>query len=78
MFSLIWINGRVNNGEAGDLRYRSSHYDVIVMLSPNWVIIGSGNDMMPVLCQAITWTKADLLPIGSLETDASEIWIKIQ
>ena len=33
MFSLIcaWINGRVNNGEAGDLRRHSAHYDVIVM-----------------------------------------------
>ena len=33
MFSLIcvWINGWVNNGEAGDLRRRSAHYDVTVM-----------------------------------------------
>ena len=33
MFSLIcvWINGRVNNGEAGDLRRYRSHYDVTVM-----------------------------------------------
>ena len=32
-FSLIWawINGRVNNGEAGDLGRHRSHYDVIVM-----------------------------------------------
>ena len=35
MFSLIytWINGWVNNREAGDLRRHSAHYDVIVMLS---------------------------------------------
>ena len=34
MFSLIsvWINGWVNNREAGDLRRRRSHYDVIVMV----------------------------------------------
>ena len=33
MFSLIstWINGWVNNGEAGDLRRHHAHYDVIVM-----------------------------------------------
>ena len=34
MFSLIcvWINGWVNNREAGDLRRYRAHYDVIVML----------------------------------------------
>ena len=33
MFSLIcpWINGWVNNREAGDLRFHGAHYDVIVM-----------------------------------------------
>ena len=33
MFSLIcaWINDRVNNREAGDLRRHRGHYDVIVM-----------------------------------------------
>ena len=33
MFSLIcvWINGWVNNREAGDLRRHRDHYDVIVM-----------------------------------------------
>ena len=33
MFSLIcaWINGWVNNREAGDLRRHRAHYDVIVM-----------------------------------------------
>ena len=33
MFSLIcfWINGWVNNGEAGDLRRHRGHYDVHVM-----------------------------------------------
>ena len=35
MFSLIcvWINGWVNNREAGDLRRHSGHYDVNVMTS---------------------------------------------
>ena len=33
MFSLIyvWINGWINNREAGDLRRHRGHYDVIVM-----------------------------------------------
>ena len=35
MFYLIciWINGWVNNSEAGDLRHQHAHYDVIVMRS---------------------------------------------
>ena len=43
MFSLIcvWINGWVNNGEAGDLRRYRARYDVTVMwmiyrISPQW------------------------------------------
>ena len=28
-----WMNGSVNNGEAGDLRRHRTHYDVIVMTS---------------------------------------------
>ena len=38
MFSLIcaWINGWVNNREAGDLRRHRAHYDVIVMLMRRW------------------------------------------
>ena len=33
MFSMIcvWINGGVNNRQAGDLRRYRAHYDVIVM-----------------------------------------------
>ena len=41
MLSLIcvWINGWVNNREAGDLRRYRGHYDVIVMrcTKPQWV-----------------------------------------
>ena len=35
MFSLIyaWINGWVNNAEAGDLRNHRAHYDVTVMFN---------------------------------------------
>ena len=40
MFSLIcvWINGWVNNHEAGDLRRYRGHYDVIVMKWLNLVV----------------------------------------
>ena len=40
MFSLIcvWINGWVNNREAGDLRHYPAHYDVIVMKAGLWPI----------------------------------------
>ena len=54
MFSLIcvWINGWVNNREAGDLRRHRGHYDVNVMCagelristSVNWIIVDLGND----------------------------------
>ena len=35
MFSLIyvWINGSINNGEAGDLRRHRAHYEVTVLLA---------------------------------------------
>ena len=42
MFSLIcvWINGWVNNREAGNLRRYRAHYDVIVMCKPKgWTIM---------------------------------------
>ena len=43
MFSLIstWINGWVNNGEAGDLRRHRARYDIIVMHSPHGYFNGT-------------------------------------
>ena len=32
LWSAPWINGWVNNREAGDLRHHRAHYDVIVMI----------------------------------------------
>ena len=63
MFSLIcvWINGWVNNGEAGDFRHHRAHYDVTVMwnirctVSDIWIIFGTGNGLSPVRHRAITW-----------------------
>ena len=36
-------------------------------------IIGSDNGLLPGQCQAITWTNADILSIGPLVTNFSEI-----
>ena len=49
MFPLIcaWINGGVNNREAGDLRHHRAHYDVIVMASPS-LNISYREDQEPV------------------------------
>ena len=45
IFTLIcaWINGRVNNREAGDLRHHRAHYDVILM----WLftVLGSNGEV---------------------------------
>ena len=38
LWSALWISGWVSNREAGDLRRRRAHYDVIVMV-PLWVTI---------------------------------------
>ena len=41
VFSLIcaWINGWINNGEAGDLRRHRAHYDVTVMVTPLEIVL---------------------------------------
>ena len=57
MFSLIcvWINGWVNNREAGDLRRYHAYYDVTVMCwSSNWVSVGL-EALMAVMVFDITW-----------------------
>ena len=43
-----------------------------------WVIITSDNGLSPMRCQAITWTNVDLLSIGPMGTNFSEIRIKIK
>ena len=59
MFSLIcaWINGWVNNGEAGDLRCHGAHYDVIVMIS---LIC-----YMPSLANVMDWHRTGAKPLPS-------------
>ena len=41
LWSAPWINGRVNNGETGDMIRHRAHYDVSVMLLTRWVILES-------------------------------------
>ena len=43
-----------------------------IYASVNWVIIGSGNDLLPVQCQAITWTN-----VGPMGTNFCEVRNKI-
>ena len=49
-----------------------------IYASVNWVNTGSGNDLSPVRCQAITWNNAGLLSIGPLGTNFCETRIKIE
>ena len=41
-----WINGWVNNREAGDLRSHSGHYDVSVMITSGWIWLRWGNSLL--------------------------------
>ena len=43
----------------------------------NWASIGSDNGLSPGRRQAITCTNADLLSVGPVGTNFSEIWIEI-
>ena len=55
VFSLIcvWINGCVNNREAGDWRCYRAHYDVIVMWNPSFTSL----DMMEGVFIRFVWGK---------------------
>ena len=64
MFSLIciWINGWVNNREAGDLRRHRAHYDVIVMkVWKRICAFGPGYGFLPepirIYCQLEPWEQ---------------------
>ena len=59
-------------------RFSSSPPYCCIHASVNWISIGSGNGLSPIRHQAITWTNAHLLSIGSFGTNFSEIRIKIQ
>ena len=46
-----WMNGWVNNREAGDLRRHRAHYDVTVMMATNFLVTG---------LQRFAWVSYDL------------------
>ena len=48
-----------------------------IYVSVSWANIGSGNGLAPIQHQAIIWTDTDLLSIGPLQTNFSEILIEI-
>ena len=61
MFSLIcaWIKGWVNNREAGDLRRHRTHYDVIVMISDEWMV--GLMDVAPVSSSRFCWNRNEYM-----------------
>ena len=50
-----WINGWVNNREAGDLRRHRAHYDVIVMLMMHHL---QENSLNMIKLETITWVSS--------------------
>ena len=76
MFSLIyvWVNGWVNNREAGDLRRHCAHYDVSVMdmnLHPLWKMLISVTCVWNILPSATIYLSSlagnDEIPSYSLK-----------
>ena len=59
MFSLIcvWINGWVNNREAGDLRRYRAHYCVIVMIRLRLILISAYRPMIMAISFLHPWSK---------------------
>ena len=49
-----------------------------IFASVNWVDIGSDNGLSPIRHQAIIWSNSEILSVGPLGTNLSEILIKIQ
>ena len=43
----VWINGWVNNREAGDLKRHRGYYDVIVMISEMGPSVNTINSLKP-------------------------------
>ena len=75
MFSLIcaWINARVNNREAGDLRRHRGHYDVNVMnLMHNcWGVLYHDDSMSN---HHLRCWNIDLSSVGSSENCSTRYW----
>ena len=48
LWSTPWINGWINNREAGDLRHNRAHYDVIVMYTTRILQLPHKNPVIPL------------------------------
>ena len=72
MFSLIcaWINGWVNNLEAGDLRHHRAHYDVTVMIGKNQGLLKT---LLEVFV-SVMWTQASGISLGDSEMQFNTLW----
>ena len=71
MISLAWINGWVNNRDAGDLRRYSAHYDVIVMNNTKFKL-QSLFQQVPTLCMAMGFQT--VLPIVDVIYIITYLW----
>ena len=74
MFSLIcvWINGWVNNREAGDLRHYRAHYDVTVMKFHWDIFYFYGQNDLMALAEHCNWTMCK-----SYIIDYHETWLHL-
>ena len=60
-------------------------FTIVIIIEAQWciyewvnsVFTGSGNGLTPTRHQAITWTNADILPVGHLVINFSNIFVKI-
>ena len=67
----------VTPASTGSLSNTTTLYVLAIIYPPaNWVITASGNSLLPILYQAITWTNVDLSSIAPLGTNLGDIWIK--
>ena len=76
----VWINGWVNNGEAGDLRHHQAHYDVTVMSAQRPTIVQSFWEMNIMLSYIIDKIVLIINCAGVLFVTAdvySTIWLMV-
>ena len=82
MFSLIcaWINGWVNNSEAGDLRRHSAHYDVIVTVRIQGIKSIDLTKQYTHICNTqkiIVWILPSIITCSTQQDMCSTQWLII-
>ena len=58
--------------------FKLTEAELCKYVSVNYAIFGSNNVSLPFWRYAIIWTNDDLLWIGPLGTNSSDIWIEMQ